>query len=62
MRGALSKGILRPKEVASYVNTMHDVSLMLVDKIRQIRQTGRDENMVEDIETELWKWAMECRY
>ncbi|XP_072024768.1 25-hydroxyvitamin D-1 alpha hydroxylase, mitochondrial-like [Amphiura filiformis] len=60
MRGSLGKGILRPKEIAGHVDTMHDVSRMLIDKIRKLRITeGDGKNMVEDIETELYKWAME---
>ncbi|XP_072024767.1 1,25-dihydroxyvitamin D(3) 24-hydroxylase, mitochondrial-like [Amphiura filiformis] len=56
LRSAVSKGILRPNVVAKHVGNMHNIALEFVDKVRDVR---RSDGVIPDIETELYKWAME---
>ncbi|XP_072049592.1 1,25-dihydroxyvitamin D(3) 24-hydroxylase, mitochondrial-like [Amphiura filiformis] len=56
LRSAVSKGILKPGVLVSHVGSMHEVTLDLINKLRSIR---KPDGVIPDIETELFKWAME---
>ncbi|XP_072049593.1 1,25-dihydroxyvitamin D(3) 24-hydroxylase, mitochondrial-like [Amphiura filiformis] len=56
LRSAVSPGILRPSALVSHVGSMHEVALDLINKLRSIR---KPDGVIPDIETELFKWAME---
>lgn len=58
LRSALSKGILKPTALAPHVDSMHEVALDFVAKLKSIR---RPDGVIPDIETELYKWSMECK-
>ena len=68
-RNVLSKRIMRPLELAKFTGTMNEVSQELIGKLRQIRHGegggGVDDDsnalIVEELEDELSKWAMECK-
>ena len=59
MRSAISKGILKPNALVSHVPSMHQVVLDFIDKMKMSR---RQDGVVADFETEIYKWAMECKY
>ena len=59
LRSAVSRGILKPSALVSHVDSMHQVVLDFIDKMK-ISQ--RQDGVVADIETELYKWALECKY
>ena len=59
LRSAVSKGILKPSALVSHVDSMHEVAMEFIDKMKTIR---REDGVIPNIEKELIKWAMECKY
>ncbi len=59
LRSAVSKGILKPSALVSHVDSMHEVVLDFIEKVRTIR---RPDGIIPGIEVELFKWALECEY
>ena len=58
-RSALGKRISRPAEISRYIVEMNDVITNLVGKMRLTRQPDM---VVPNLDEELFKWAMECKY
>ncbi|XP_072048809.1 1,25-dihydroxyvitamin D(3) 24-hydroxylase, mitochondrial-like [Amphiura filiformis] len=56
LRSAVSPGISKPSAIVSHVGSMHEVALDLINKLRSIR---KPDGVIPDIETELYKWAVE---
>lgn len=59
MRQSLAKYTLRPKTVAEYTDVMNDVADIFVNRLRFLREKDGD---VENLHSELQKWALECKY
>ncbi|XP_072037258.1 1,25-dihydroxyvitamin D(3) 24-hydroxylase, mitochondrial-like [Amphiura filiformis] len=63
-RNALSKRILRPLEIGKFSGIMNEVAQEMAAKIKQIRlgkDHGEKADLVEGLEIELNKWAMESK-
>ena len=56
-RNALSKKMLRPKEMVEYVEPMGGV---VEDLIEVIKSTRTPKGTVPDLEFQLFKWSFEC--
>ncbi|XP_077994769.1 1,25-dihydroxyvitamin D(3) 24-hydroxylase, mitochondrial-like isoform X2 [Glandiceps talaboti] len=55
-RTALSKRILRPREVLTYTTPVNDVITDLLQKVRRLR---RSDNIVPGLENSLFAWALD---
>ena len=61
MRSALSKRMLRPKEVADYAPSFNEIVTDFIHRLRSVReQSGSEkENEVCELDNELFKWSFE---
>ncbi|XP_002730846.1 1,25-dihydroxyvitamin D(3) 24-hydroxylase, mitochondrial-like [Saccoglossus kowalevskii] len=58
-RVALSKRMLRPKQVATYTDPVNDVITDMLAKIERTRTSANENNLVPDIENILFSWALD---
>jgi len=60
-RSALSKRMLRPKEVADYASAFNEIITDFIHRLRTIREPSGSEkgNEVCDLDNELFKWSFE---
>ncbi|XP_070548934.1 1,25-dihydroxyvitamin D(3) 24-hydroxylase, mitochondrial-like [Ptychodera flava] len=57
-RAALSKRMMRPREVASYTDAVNDVITELVKKVVRARDAHKTDNIVPDIENIMFNWSL----
>ncbi|XP_070562951.1 1,25-dihydroxyvitamin D(3) 24-hydroxylase, mitochondrial-like [Ptychodera flava] len=58
-RAALSKRMMRPREVASYTDAVNDVITDLTKKVIRARDGHKTDNIVPDIENILFTWSLD---
>ncbi|XP_070562923.1 sterol 26-hydroxylase, mitochondrial-like isoform X1 [Ptychodera flava] len=58
-RTALSKRMMRPREVASYTDAVNDVITDLTNKVVRARDGHKKDNIVPDIENILFTWSLD---
>ncbi|XP_070563110.1 1,25-dihydroxyvitamin D(3) 24-hydroxylase, mitochondrial-like [Ptychodera flava] len=58
-RAALSKRMMRPREVATYSDTVNDVITDLVNSLVRGRSNYGKDNIVPDIENTVFKWSLD---
>lgn len=54
--------MLKPKLAGAFAPHLNDVVGDMIRRIRKIRDSQTDEELVREIPFELYKWAMECKY
>ncbi|XP_078606876.1 sterol 26-hydroxylase, mitochondrial-like [Branchiostoma floridae x Branchiostoma japonicum] len=59
LRTAVSKRIMRPKEVPRYGDSMNEVVTDMIARFKDLRDTTGGGKTVPDLTNELYKWAME---
>lgn len=59
IRSILNPRMLKPKHVSSYTNTINDVVTDFINRVSQLRDTGGQGHMVNDLTGELYKFAFE---
>ncbi|XP_078687965.1 cytochrome P450 27C1-like [Branchiostoma floridae x Branchiostoma belcheri] len=59
LRTAVSKRIMRPKEVPRYGDSMNEVVTDMIARFKYLRDSSGGGKTVPDLTNELYKWAME---
>src|SRR6218665_840580 len=59
IRAVVSKKMLRPYEVFKHVGPMDETAADFVQHIERKRQ---DDGSIPDLEHEIFKWALECKF
>ncbi|CAH1269684.1 CYP27A1 [Branchiostoma lanceolatum] len=59
LRTAVSKRIMRPKEVPRYGDSMNEVVTDMITRFKDLRDSTGGGKTVPDLTNELYKWAME---
>ncbi|XP_071959483.1 1,25-dihydroxyvitamin D(3) 24-hydroxylase, mitochondrial-like [Antedon mediterranea] len=60
IRSAMSRRLLRPKEISLFINPMHGVSADTLERLKSLRpKNGLNKDIVPDLEEELFRWSFE---